>query len=180
MVPQLETTQQEVSEKLAMVERDKAAAEQNREVVSMQKPPLGVQLTMEAVCVMFAVPPVKKPGERPGEKRDDYWESAQRELLKEPKKLLDDMMNFDKDNIPDRTIAKVEPYLSRDDFEPSVVRKSSTACEAMCMWVRAMVKYHNVALAVEPKKQRLVEANAELDATTQKLEEAKQKLEEAE
>ena len=39
----------------------------------------------------------------------------------------------------------------------------------MCMWVRAMHKYHQVSVMVEPKKKLLAEATAELEETMQKL-----------
>lgn len=43
------------------------------------------------------MPPVKKPDpSRPGSKIEDYWESAQHRLLKDPKKLLDDLLKYDK------------------------------------------------------------------------------------
>jgi len=46
------------------------------EVKVMQKPPAGVILVMEAVCVLKGVKPKKKDGEKPGQKIDDYWEPA--------------------------------------------------------------------------------------------------------
>lgn len=54
----------------------------------------------------FQVPPVKKPDPlKPGSKIEDYWESAQHKLLKDPKKLLDDLLKYDK--VSNKTIAKV-------------------------------------------------------------------------
>lgn len=42
----------------------------------------GVKLTMEAVCIMFSIKPVRKNDpNKLGAKMDDYWESAQKELL---------------------------------------------------------------------------------------------------
>ena len=48
----------------------------------------------------------------------------------------------------------------------------------MCMWVRAMHKYHEVATMVEPKKKLLAEAQASLDVTLGLLAEAQAKLKE--
>ncbi|KYK63964.1 putative dynein heavy chain 2 [Toxoplasma gondii TgCatPRC2] len=159
----------------------KLKAEHVREVKALTKPPAGVLLTMEAVCIMFQVQPVKKndPG-RPGGKIDDYWESAQHKLLKDPKKLLDDLLNYDKDNIPESTIVKITPYLDRQDFDPGAIRKASVACEAICMWVRAMVRYYNVAKAVAPKRAKLRQAEEELRVTTCNLNAAKARLQEVE
>ena len=58
-------------------------------------------------------------------------------------------------------------------FTPAQVQKASKACTAMCMWVRAMHKYHQVSVMVEPKKKLLAEATAELEETMQKLRGAK-------
>ena len=54
-------------------------------------------------------------------------------------------------------------------FTPAQVQKASKACTAMCMWVRAMHKYHQASVMVEPKKKLLAEATAELEETMQKL-----------
>lgn len=35
-----------------------------------------------------------------------------------------------------------------DEFTPEAVSKVSKACTSICMWVRAMYVYHNVALQV--------------------------------
>ncbi|CDJ34396.1 uncharacterized protein EMH_0001030 [Eimeria mitis] len=152
-----------------------------REVKALSKPPSGVILTMEAVCIMFGVPPVKKPDPtRPGLKIEDYWESAQHKLLKDPKKLLEDLLKYDKDNIPESIIATISPYIERTDFDPTAIRKASVACEAICMWVRAMFKYYHVAKTVEPKRAKLQQAEAELLATTENLNKTKARLREVE
>ena len=155
----------------------KLKAEHVREVKAMTNPPGGVRLTMEAVCIMFQVKPVKKPHpEKLGVKIDDYWESSQKELLPDPKKLLDALFDFDKDNIPEVVIAKISPYMEREDFDPVVIRKASVACEALCMWTRAMVKYYHVSKAVEPKRRKLREAEKELKEVESRLADAQQRL----
>merc|ERR550514_2060989 len=114
---------------------------------------------------MFEVKPVKKADPNtPGKKFDDYWEPSQKVVLADPKKLLDDLFEFDKDNIPERVIAKIDPYIQREDFDPVAIKKASVACEALCMWARAMHKYHFVAKAVEPKRQMLADADARLES----------------
>ena len=66
-------------------------------------------------------------------------------------------------------IDKIGPYIEMEAFTPAQVQKASKACTAMCMWVRAMHKYHQVSVMVEPKKKLLAEATAELEETMQKL-----------
>lgn len=111
-----------------------------------------------------------------GKKIDDYWESSQKELLADPKKLLDMLFNFDKDNIPEKVIQQITPYIDREDFDPAAIKKASVACEAVCMWCRAMYKYYHVAKAVEPKRVILRQAEGELKEVMARLEEAQTKL----
>merc|ERR1719160_1473791 len=140
------------------------------EVKNMQNPPAGVKLTMEAVCIMFQIKPVKVAGDQPGKKIDDYWKAAQAEVLTDARKMLDSLMNYDKENIPDNVIAKIEPYINRDDFDPVAIKKASVACEAMCMWVGAMYKYNTVAKAeLAEVQKKLDKAQADLRAVTNKI-----------
>ena len=149
------------------------------EVRSMQRPPAGVKMVMEAVCIMFSIKPKRVPGEKPGQKIDDYWEPG-KALLKEPPKFLDSLFKYDKDNIPDAVITKIEPYMESEDFTPTAISKSSKACTSICMWARAMHKYHFVAKGVEPKRLALAGAQQELADTQVILDEARGKLAEVE
>eukprot|EP00928_Gymnodinium_smaydae_P008329 TRINITY_DN13035_c1_g3_i1.p1 TRINITY_DN13035_c1_g3~~TRINITY_DN13035_c1_g3_i1.p1 ORF type:complete len:2552 (-),score=764.33 TRINITY_DN13035_c1_g3_i1:28-7683(-) len=148
-----------------------------QEIKALGKPPAGVRLTLEAICIMFQVKPIKKADpDNPGKKFDDFWEASQKGPLNDPKKLLDDLFEFDKDNIPEATIAKIQPYIEREDFDPVAIKKASVACEALCMWCRAMHKYHFVAKAVEPKRRMLADAEASLAITMRKLNGAQAEL----
>ena len=59
-----------------------------------------------------------------------------------------------------------------------MVKKSSVACMAMCMWGRAMYKYYTVTLIVEPKKKLLAEKQVELEVTMAQLAKAQAALKE--
>jgi dynein heavy chain len=66
----------------------------------MLKPPSGVLLCMEVVCIMFDIKPVMKPDPNtPGKRIADYWDAAKGQLLNNDKKLLADLVGFDKENI---------------------------------------------------------------------------------
>lgn len=65
------------------------------QVRGMQRPPHGVKLVMEAVCIMKSVKPKKIPGEKPGTKVDDYWEPG-KGLLQDPNKFLEGLFKYDK------------------------------------------------------------------------------------
>ncbi|NWH35887.1 DYH1 protein, partial [Chloropsis hardwickii] len=149
------------------------------EVRALQRPPPGVKIVIEAVCIMHGKKPKKVAGEKIGTKVDDYWEPG-RALLQDPVQFLNSLYDYDKDNIPDSVIKAIQPYIDNDEFQPAAIAKVSKACTSICQWVRAMHKYHFVAKVVEPKRQALREAEEDLRATQAVLDEAKQRLKEVE
>lgn len=99
---------------------------------------------------------------------DDYWKAALRVLS--DAKFLDSLLNFDKDNIPDKVIEKIrKEYLINPDFDPEKMKKVSTACEGLCRWIIAMSEYDEIAKIVAPKKRALAEAEATYREATEKL-----------
>jgi len=147
------------------------------EVKSLKTPPAGVVLTIKACCIMFNVKPIKKNDPNtPGKKIDDYWEAGKKELLADAKAFMESLFKFDKDNIPDKTIREIQPLIDDPAFTPAMIEKASKACTAICMWARAMHKYHFVALGVAPKRAALAEAEAELAIVMAKLATAQQTL----
>ena len=140
------------------------------EVKGFKTPPGGVNLTIHAVCVMFGVKPIKKNDpNNPGKKIDDFWEAGKKELLVNAAEFIQQLKDFDKDHIPDRVINNIKPFIEDENFTPKMIEKASKACTAVCMWVRAMYKYHFVALGVAPKRAALAEAEAELAVVMEKL-----------
>ncbi|XP_063071051.1 dynein axonemal heavy chain 1 [Engraulis encrasicolus] len=145
------------------------------EVRAMQRPPQGVRLVIEAVCIMKGLKPKMVAGDKPGVKIADYWEPG-KGLLQDPGKFLEGLFKFDKDNIPDTVIKLVQPYIDNEEFQPASIAKVSKACTSICQWVRAMYIYHFVAKAVEPKRQALNEAQEDLAVTQRILDDARDKL----
>mgnify|MGYP000067473068 CR=1 FL=1 len=147
------------------------------EVRSMKKPPGGVVLTIHAACIMFKVKPVlKNDPNNLGKKIKDYWEAANKSILSDANKFLGSMKSYDKDNIEEKVISEITPFMDNPEFTFDKVDRSSKACSGVCLWVRAMYKYYHVARDVEPKKKRLREAQETLDKTLAKLNEAKARL----
>ncbi|XP_071059360.1 dynein axonemal heavy chain 1-like [Pseudochaenichthys georgianus] len=145
------------------------------EVRGMQRPPQGVKLVMEAVCIMKGIKPKRVPGEKPGTKVDDYWEVGKGQL-QDPGKFLESLFNFDKENIPESVISLVQPYIDNEEFQPANIAKVSKACTSICQWVRAMHIYHFVSRGVEVKRTALKEASEDLAATQLILDDANEKL----
>jgi len=57
---------------------------------------------------------------------DDFWGPAKKILLGDPK-FLDNLMNYDKDNMDPEMVVKVNKFCERDDFTPEVIIKASVA-----------------------------------------------------
>ncbi|KXS21750.1 hypothetical protein M427DRAFT_107149 [Gonapodya prolifera JEL478] len=149
------------------------------EVRSMQRPPEGVKLVMEAVCIMKGIKPKRIDGDKPGKKVDDYWEPG-RGLLGDPQKFLESLFSYDKDNIPEATVQKIKPYIDSPEFQPAQIARVSKAATSMCQWVRAMEKYYWVSRSVGPKRAKLKEAQDSLNETLETLNELRKKMRESE
>jgi dynein heavy chain len=149
------------------------------EVKAMKNPPDGVKMVLEAVCIMKKIPPKKVAGDKPGTKIDDYTEPA-RGLLTDPGKFLESLFTYDKENIPDSVVQKIEPYINNEKFTPAAIAQVSKACTSICLWVRAMYKFYFVNKTVAPKREAQRVALEELSDTQRALANAKAKLKEVE
>ncbi|KAG5305945.1 DYH3 protein, partial [Pseudoatta argentina] len=146
-------------------------------VKSMKSPPAGVRLVTEAVCVLKGIKPDRVQDPTTGQMVDDYW-PASIKLLGEMK-FLENLKNFDKDNIPPAYMKRIrEKFINDRSFQPDAIKKVSTACEGLCKWVRAMEVYDRVIKVVAPKKAMLAEAEAALAAQMEMLNEKRALLQE--
>lgn len=133
-----------------------------QEVKSLNKPPAGVSLTMEVLCIMLGVAPCRK---RDGNRVfADYWD-ASRKLLCNPVSLLARMFSFKDAKVSNKTLETIAPYMQREDFDSSVIKKASKACEAICIWVRGMYKHHRRKI---PKSDPEEDMKNTCDATIEK------------
>jgi dynein heavy chain, axonemal len=89
-----------------------------------------------------------------------YWETAKKMMA--DTYFLDSLRAFDKDNIDPEIIKKLQPIITKDEFEPKKVLKVSKAAYGLASWVKAMDTYDRVAKVVRPKKVALAEAEAQL------------------
>jgi dynein heavy chain, axonemal len=81
----------------------------------------------------------------------DYWETAKKMMA--DSYFLESLKAFDKDNIDPEIIQKLQPIITKEDFDPKKVLKVSKAAFGLASWVRAMDTYDRVAKVVGPKKQ---------------------------
>mmetsp|Transcript_14200 Transcript_14200/g.2296 ORF Transcript_14200/g.2296 Transcript_14200/m.2296 type:complete len:136 (-) Transcript_14200:3675-4082(-) len=112
---------------------------------------------------------------------DDSFEQYGKQLTNSSNFLsrLIDFSNYDKDNINDETCELLEPYLSLEHFNPETARAASGAATGMCVWVGAMVQYHEASKIVKPKMDFLAIQEQRLTVATQALEEAEAELKES-
>lgn len=120
-----------------------------QELKGLKFPPSAVKLTFETICILFRIKPVKKNDPLSSSKKvDDYWAAAQATLFLDANKFMQDLMMFDKDNIPAAVIKKLEPYIKSEEFDPDNILKSSKACKGLCQWVRGLYQYHQLLSSV--------------------------------
>lgn len=131
------------------------------EVRAYGKPPELVEIVMEAVMVLKQSEPT--------------WGEAKKQLG-DPNFILS-LQEYDRDNIPDKVLRKINKYTSNPDFQPEKVGSVSFAAKSLCMWVRAMEAYGQIFRVVQPKRERYNQAMALLKEKQDALADAKKKLE---
>ena len=131
------------------------------EIKMMKSPPQPVRLVMEAVCVLKGVKAARKKDEASGKMVDDYWDAAKKMCMES--NFLNSLREYDKDNIPEKIINKIKPYVENPDFDPEKIKNASKAAFGLCCWVRAMEAYDRVAKVVAPKRAKLAQAEKDLE-----------------
>lgn len=106
------------------------------EVKAYTKPPELVETVLNAVMILRQSEPT--------------WAEAKRQLG--DANFIKSLVNFDKDNISEKTLKRIGQFCSKPDFKPDVVGRVSFAAKSLCMWVRAMEVYGRIFRVVEPKK----------------------------
>lgn len=158
------------------------------ELKKLPKPGDIIKLTFDGVMIlrMFKLKPVTLGKVNIGIGKDkkeirfvqDSYTLCQKTMLADSS-FLKSLFRFsaeEKDNINDETIELLMPYLELDGFSPVVARNASKACEGLCAWVIAMVKYHSASKVVKPKLEKLGLAEAKLEAALGELADAEKKL----
>ncbi|XP_053319883.1 dynein axonemal heavy chain 2 [Spea bombifrons] len=162
-----ENAQKDLEEALPALEEAMRALESlNKkdmtEIKSYGRPPVQVETVMQAVMILRGNEPT--------------WAEAKRQLGES--NFIKQLINFDKDNISERTLKKIGQYCAQADFQPDTVGRVSLAARSLCMWVRAMEMYGRIYKVVEPKRARMNAAMAQLAEKQASLAEAQNKLRE--
>ncbi|KAJ3312837.1 hypothetical protein HDV04_002647 [Boothiomyces sp. JEL0838] len=173
----------EVGEKRASCEKDLAAAEPalaaaaaalntlNKanltELKSFGSPSDEVKNVTAAVMVLLS-PPGKIA-------KDRSWK-ASKNMMAKVDSFLDQLINFDKENIDPTNLEAIKPYLADPNFNENFIRSKSSAAASLCAWVVNIVMFYHVFCDVEPKRKSLEAANAELAASQARLREIQGKI----
>ncbi|XP_026855443.2 LOW QUALITY PROTEIN: dynein heavy chain 9, axonemal [Electrophorus electricus] len=107
--------------------------------------------------------------------KDRSWKAA-KVMMAKVDTFLDSLISFNKEDIHKNSLKAVQPYLQDPEFKPELVAAKSNAAAGLCSWVINIVKFYEVYCEVEPKRQALNKANAELASAQEKLSIIKAKI----
>ncbi|KNC98870.1 uncharacterized protein SPPG_09316 [Spizellomyces punctatus DAOM BR117] len=173
----------EVQEKQADAEKDLAAAEPALAAAAGALDTLNkANLTelksfgspsQEVVNVAAAVMVLLSP---PGKIAKDRSWKASKNMMAKVDAFLDNLINFDKENIDSSNLEALAPYLSDPNFNEDFMKSKSIAAAGLCSWVVNIVNYYHVYRDVEPKRKALEAANETLKESQARLAEIQSKI----
>lgn len=129
-----------------------------------------IKMILETICILRDVKPDKLMPSL-----DDYW-TLSKKLLSDPK-FIEALLALEKDALPDHISERLQEKVAVSDaFDPDKIKLISVACEQLCKWVLALLKYDRAAKIAQPKRSELKQAEvlrdksaAELSAKTMEL-----------
>jgi dynein heavy chain len=143
---------------------------------TMAKPPPGVGDVFSAVVVLLAGVNNQVVVQKNGKVRDKdrSWDAAKKALLNNVNGLVDELKDFknriDDGSVPDVNFKEIRPFLALEHFNVEVIEKRNSSAAGLCSWVLNIVRYYDIVLEVEPKRQLLREATKQLETANKQLE----------
>ena len=64
--------------------------------------------------------------------------------------FLSSLLGFDKDRVNDEDVELLFPYLAAEDFTYEAAKKASGNVAGLCVWIKAMKTYTEIAKVVKP------------------------------
>ena len=57
-------------------------------------------------------------------------------------RLIEELVTFDDNAMPEQTLVLVEPYLKKPSFDPQIMERKSgnKACVSLCRWVKGVCR----------------------------------------
>ncbi|KAK2951927.1 putative Dynein beta chain, ciliary [Blattamonas nauphoetae] len=137
------------------------------ELKSLASPPPDVMDVGATVMILMSPPS--------GVIKDLSWNNVKK-FMGQVDKFLDSLITFDKDHIPPANLKAVQPYVDKESFNGDAIAKKSVAAAGLCRWVVNIVKYYYIYQEVQPKREKLAEAQATLAEAKTKLEAVQSKV----
>jgi len=100
--------------------------------------------------------------------KDRSWKAG-KIMMGNVGQFLDDLINYDKENIPAPNLKEAKKYIASEGFNAENVMGKSQAAGGLCAWVVNIVIFYDVFCDVAPKRAALAEAEAQLKAAQDKL-----------
>uniref|UniRef100_A0A0G4IFQ9 AAA+ ATPase domain-containing protein n=1 Tax=Chromera velia CCMP2878 TaxID=1169474 RepID=A0A0G4IFQ9_9ALVE len=139
------------------------------EIKSMAKPPAAVMSVMQ--CVLILRPTGRESGED--------WAAAKTMLA--DAQFIKYLQDYKKDDITDKQSKRIMQVMEKDKDSfangGEGMRSVSKAGYGLLQWVNAMVRYHDVAKGVEPKKRKVKELTMKKETAERNLKQINSELE---
>ncbi|WAR03796.1 DYHC-like protein [Mya arenaria] len=126
-------------------------------------PPAVVNVTAAVMCLL--APGGKVP-------KDKSWKNAKSTIMSKVDQFLDNLVNYDKDNIHENCQKAVQPYLNDPEFEPDFIRSKSLAAAGLCSWVKNIMTYYVVQGKLKVITNKINQLESELKTLTDEFEKA--------
>lgn len=129
---------------------------------------------------MFSLKPKKQHIGKSQNDTNGFFELSRLTLLSNPNQFLKDMIAYDRENIDEKVVRKVNTMLSSPNFSMTDIAAASSALTGVMKWVQAMMKFHELLKIVNPKRAKVAEMNEKLAIVRARLAEKRKKLAEVE
>lgn len=70
---------------------------------------------------------------------------------------MQDLVFYDKDNMPDKIFNELKTFIFHPNFKPELIAKVSKAAESVCIWIHAVYKYADIHRNMQPRLKNLLE-----------------------
>ena len=159
---------------------EKLSAGDVKEMSLVNQPSEGLKIVAQSLCYFFVEDGLnEKQYKLKKEKANDpdvfeYWSHCKKKVLAGP--VLRKMKEFDKDNVEEALVTKMEGLLAMEGFKDKALKNAGKAAFGIGSWCRAIIEYYNAMKIVKPKQAELKAAKEAAAAANKVKEEAEAKL----
>ena len=100
------------------------------ELLAFRQPPASVIKVFEGLIILLS----------PSESSSD-WYQIHKWLARHQMQLLSMMLNYDRNQMTDEQLTRLNAILAEESCQPERVRKCSLAAYGLSMWLRAVTQY---------------------------------------